>query len=91
MITTFRSKRLASYWTRADASKVPAGLERRRQQFQTLHAAGRLQEITLPGWHFHVLSGPGAGRYSLRVNANWRITFGWENGNAIAVDFEDYH
>ena len=25
------------------------------------------------------------------VNKNWRITFGWDEDAAIAVDLEDYH
>ncbi|WP_419731142.1 type II toxin-antitoxin system RelE/ParE family toxin [Lichenicola sp.] len=68
-----------------------ASPERDRQQLQTLHAAGRQEEMDLPGWHVQRLSGRGAGRYPLRMAAKWRITFGWENGNAIALDFEDYH
>jgi len=28
---------------------------------------------------------------SVRVSANYRITFGWSGEDAIAVNFEDYH
>ena len=31
------------------------------------------------------------GHYSVKVNANWRITFRLENGNAEIVDYQDYH
>ncbi|MEC7546058.1 MAG: type II toxin-antitoxin system RelE/ParE family toxin [Pseudomonadota bacterium] len=37
--------------------------------------------------------GPGkaAGRWSIRVNGNWRITFEFRDGNAYILDYEDYH
>ncbi|MEQ1516395.1 MAG: type II toxin-antitoxin system RelE/ParE family toxin [Usitatibacteraceae bacterium] len=31
------------------------------------------------------------GRWSIWVNGNWRLTFGFENGNAYVLDYEDYH
>ncbi len=40
---------------------------------------------------FHALRGSEAGRYSMWVSGNYRITFGWQDGRAIDVDFEDYH
>ena len=41
----------------------------------------------------HVLSGDRAGTYSLRVTANWRITFRHDaDANEIYdIDYEDYH
>ena len=32
-----------------------------------------------------------AGRYAVTASGNWRITFGWTDGDAIDVDLEDYH
>src|SRR5450759_4867777 len=36
-------------------------------------------------------SGNRAGRHSLRVNEQYRVTFRWENGHAYEVRVEDYH
>lgn len=44
-----------------------------------------------PGWHFHPLSGEMQHLYAVKVNANWRLTFGFEEENAILVDYQDYH
>jgi len=30
-------------------------------------------------------------RWSVSVTANYRITFGWSDENALDIDFEDYH
>jgi proteic killer suppression protein len=40
---------------------------------------------------FHALRGREAGRYSMWVSGNYRITFGWRDGHVVDVDFEDYH
>jgi hypothetical protein len=39
------------------------------------------------------LSGDQSGRYAVKVDKNWRITFGWsaDGPDAIDVDYEDYH
>jgi hypothetical protein len=42
------------------------------------------------GWRFHRLRG---GRWSVWIDQNWRLTFGWseEGPDALDVDYEDYH
>lgn len=30
-------------------------------------------------------------RYALDVNGPWRITFEWQDGEALRVDLEQYH
>jgi proteic killer suppression protein len=31
------------------------------------------------------------GHWSISVNANWRVTFEFIDGNAYVLDYEDYH
>lgn len=45
----------------------------------------------MTGFGFHALTGDMAGRYSIVVSRNWRITFGWEDSEPTEVDLEDYH
>ena len=49
--------------------------------------------LDLPKYKPHLLTGDRAGTYSLRVTANWRITFkhDTEENELFDVDFEDYH
>lgn len=56
-----------------------------------LDAAVISEDLDLPGLQFHRLTGDSRGRYAVSVNANWRITFGFDDEDAINVDFEDYH
>jgi proteic killer suppression protein len=47
--------------------------------------------MNLPGWRLHPLKGDYKGHYSVTVNGNWRLTFTFENTDAVLVDYQDYH
>ncbi|HYA16034.1 MAG TPA: type II toxin-antitoxin system RelE/ParE family toxin [Bryobacteraceae bacterium] len=55
-----------------------------------LEVATAPEELNISGFRFHALKGMPP-RWSLRVSANYRITFGWKAESAEEVDFEDYH
>ena len=44
-----------------------------------------------PGWDCHPLKSGLYGHWSVSVNGNWRMTFAFENSDAILVDYQDYH
>ncbi|MCL4673447.1 MAG: type II toxin-antitoxin system RelE/ParE family toxin [Sphingomonadaceae bacterium] len=92
MIRSFRSKPLKGFASVGDAKKLAvsgAAIERLTRQLARLNAAMAPEDMDLPGWYFHSLRGER--RYSVRVTANYRLTFGWDDGDAIALDLEDYH
>jgi proteic killer suppression protein len=37
------------------------------------------------------LSGGIEGHWAVTVSGNWRLTFRFEDGDAILVDYQDYH
>jgi proteic killer suppression protein len=47
--------------------------------------------MALPGLRLHPLKGDQAGRWSVRVSGNWRLTFSFNGKDADEVDLEDYH
>ena len=51
----------------------------------------RPEAMNLPGFRFHGLGGRNKGRFAVDASGNWRITFGWMDGDAVDVDLEDYH
>lgn len=57
---------------------------------QLLDVTLRPEEMNIAGFHFHGLQGSPK-RWSVRVTANLRITFGWNAEDAVDVDLEDYH
>ena len=78
--------------TRA-ARRVPGAIWRVVQRkLKALDVAARLEDLTIPaGNRLETLKGDPAGRYSIRVNDQYRVTVGWEQGHAYEVRVEDYH
>lgn len=56
-----------------------------------LAAAGHPEDMNLPGFGFHGLTGFNPKRYAVSVSGNWRITFAFDGEDAVDVDLEDYH
>jgi proteic killer suppression protein len=44
-----------------------------------------------PGNRLEKLSGDRKGRYSIRINAQWRLCFTWTNQGPAEVEIVDYH
>ena len=49
------------------------------------------RDMDLPGFRLHPLAGDLRGFYAVTVSANWRVTFRFEDGHAVDVDYVDYH
>ena len=47
--------------------------------------------MNLAGWGLHPLRGRLSDHWSVKVGGNWRLTFAFEDGDAVLVDFQDYH
>ena len=47
--------------------------------------------MAINGWDLHPLKGELAGHWSIKVNANWRVTFTFDGKDATLVDYRDYH
>lgn len=57
-----------------------------------LHCAATLEFLrSPPGNRLEALSGDRTGYYSIRVNAQWRLCFAWQDGDAYDVEIVDYH
>jgi proteic killer suppression protein len=91
MIRSFQHKGLARLWNEGDPKGVRPDLVNRVQgRLTALNEAQDLRELNLPGWGLHPLQGKPT-RYALAVNGPWRITFEWEDGDALRVDLDQYH
>jgi len=92
VIKSIRHKALRHYWTRGDQRGLnPNWLTKIRRVLCVLDAASSAEDLDLPGYYFHRLSGKWANRFSVRVSRNYRLTFGWEKDGPIDLDLEDYH
>jgi toxin HigB-1 len=92
MIESFRSKALAELWERDRTRGIEARLHRRiLVRLMALDSAARPEDMNVPGFNFHALRGYRPTRYTTHVNGPWCITFEMADGNALQVDFEQYH
>jgi proteic killer suppression protein len=92
VIQSFPHAGLEKYFlTGSKAGIQPALAAKRRRQLTLLNTAKSAHRMDVPGWELHPLKGALADHWSIRVNGNWRLTFAFENENAVLVDYQDYH
>jgi proteic killer suppression protein len=92
VIQSFKHKGLERFFAKQDTRGIPAQHAARiRRILDLLDHAREPAAMNLPGLKFHGLSGARQGEYSVSVSGNWRITFGFNHPDAIAVNLEDYH
>ena len=90
MIVSFRSKALRRFWEKDD----PRGLNPRHVAklsliLGMLEIAKTAEDMNAIGMDFHSLTGEKPQRWT--VNGNWCVTFSFDDSDACALDYEDYH
>jgi proteic killer suppression protein len=92
MIRSFRHAGLEKFYlTGSKAGIQPVHAAKLRRQLTLLNTAKNADRMNVPGWDLHPLKGGLADHWSVKVSGNWRMTFTFENQNAILVDYQDYH
>lgn len=91
MIKSFKHKGLLELFESGRSRKLRQDLQSRAlRRLDALDQSESLTDLNIPGFNFHGLHGVPK-RYSIHVNGPWCITFEWEDGDALRVDFEQYH
>jgi proteic killer suppression protein len=93
MIRSFRDKETQSVWHGRPVRRWPIELqEAARRKLRMLHNAQTLVDLrSPPANRLEALKGDRSGRYSIRINAQWRLCFVWSDGGADSVEIVDYH
>ncbi|MDR2000072.1 MAG: type II toxin-antitoxin system RelE/ParE family toxin [Zoogloeaceae bacterium] len=92
MILTFKHKGLEKFFRKGDHRGIIAKSEAKiERMLDRLDAAVKPEDMDIPGYRFHPLSGNRKGVYSVTVTGNWRITFQFAGEDATDVNLEDYH
>jgi proteic killer suppression protein len=81
----------ALYEGRRPAKVAPGHVEKLTRILSTLDRSSGPEGMDLPGFRLHPLKGRLKGHYGVSVSGNWRVTFRFEEGHAIDVDYVDYH
>lgn len=92
MIKSFRHKGIERFFKEGSKAGIqPKHAEKLRKQLFALDSAMRAEDMSAPGWRLHRLRGDLAGHWSVDVSGNWRLTFAFEDDDAILIDYQDYH
>ncbi|MCY4057137.1 MAG: type II toxin-antitoxin system RelE/ParE family toxin [Gammaproteobacteria bacterium] len=92
MITSFRHRGLQALYEGRTVRRIsPQHVGRLRDILAALDRSRGPDGMTLPGFRLHALKGRLKGHYAVSVSGNWRVTFRFEDGAAVDVDYVDYH
>jgi proteic killer suppression protein len=93
MIQSFGNKETEKIWNGLRSSKLPFEIQEiARRKLRMLNNSQSIQDLRIsPSNHLEKLSGNLSGKFSIRVNKQWRIVFSWENNQASEVEIIDYH
>lgn len=92
MIKTIKHRGLRLLYERGDKGSIGANMRDRIERILfVLDQAETLDELDIPGYRLHSLTGDRKGTWSIRVTGNWRVTFLFADGDVFDVDLEDYH
>jgi len=92
MIQSFRHKGLKKFFATGSAASIqPHHGKRLRMLLAALDTAQAIDDMDVPGFRLHTLTGLARGRWSVWVNGNWTMTFEFRDGHAYVLDYEDYH
>ena len=92
MIKSFKHKGLEKFYQSGSTRGIQANHAKKlRMQFAALDTAQSIDDMDIPGYRLHQLTGDKRGIWSITVNANWRLSFEFEEGNVYILNYEDYH
>ena len=92
MIKSFRHRGLKELYEDGGSSRIsPGHIAKVERILTTLDRSDGPEGMDLPGFRLHPLKGRMKGHYTVSVSGNWRVTFRFEDGYAVDVDYLDYH
>jgi proteic killer suppression protein len=93
MIVSVKDKRVAEIMAGTLPPRFPADLLRRTQKaIRALESADALEDLrSPPSNRLEALRGDRAGQWSIRINLQWRLCFGWSGRAFTDVEIVDYH
>jgi len=92
MIKSFKHKGLESFYTTGSLRGIQAKhAERLTELLMALNMATEVNDLSSPSYRLHPLKGDLKGLWAVTVQANWRLTFEFNDQNVYILDYQDYH
>lgn len=93
MILSFGDKETKLIWDGIVSQKLPINIQQTaRRKLRMLNNSLNINDLRIPPANrLEKLEGNLRGKYSIRINEQWRILFEWNSPNAYEVKIVDYH
>jgi proteic killer suppression protein len=92
VIKSFKHKGLEEFYGSGSTRGIQANHAKKlKMQLAALDTSQSIDDMDVPGYRLHQLTGNRRGIWTITVNANWRLTFKFEEGNVHILNYEDYH
>ena len=93
MIKSFGDKETEAVWNGVRSRKLPLNIQQvARRKLRMVNNAADIGDLRIPPANrLEKMKGKLQGRYSIRINVQWRLVFKWRNENAYEVQIVDYH
>jgi len=93
MIRSFGDKETEKVFNRERSRKLPPEIHRRaKRKLLLIDSAISIDDLKVPpGNRLEQLRGDREGKWSIRINQQWRICFEWHGNEAWHVEIVDYH
>jgi proteic killer suppression protein len=93
MIISFKDKETEKVWNQIISTHLPVDIQKTalRKLFMLNHAQSLTDLMIPPSNKLEKLKGDMEGKYSIRINNQWRLCFDWIDNNAYNVEITDYH
>ena len=93
MIRSFADAETEKVWNGDRSRRLPGDMQAvALRKLRMVAAARQLLDLRIPpNNRLEKLSGARRGRWSIRINQQWRVCFDWRENNAENVEILDYH
>jgi proteic killer suppression protein len=93
MIRSVSDRETRRIWDGWFSRKLPLEMQWiARRKLRMINNAQDLNDLRVPtGNRLGALRGKRKGKYSIRINQQWRICFEWRDNDAFEVEIVDYH
>jgi len=93
VIRSFADRETEKVFHREHSRKLPGDVQavalRKLRMLNNAHTLSDLRSP--PGNRLERLVGDRQGRYSVRINDQWRVCFAWRDGDVFDAEIVDYH
>ena len=94
MIKSFKHKGLQIFFETGNTKGIQVIHANKLNLILTaLNKARKIENLNIPSFRLHKLKGDMKNLYSITVQANWRVTFEYDEktNDVYIVDYQDYH